>query len=166
VAVDFVKLEFSSSFFHCNTLTISVSPTSTYRRFCEFWSGTQERGENALALQDIYKTLLGSVLLLSPEHIPQHLLHHLSFQSIHTLAMRFNTAAGLALSLAIPTGALSVPRDAAPEPAGKIVSKLFCDIVGGLVTVAKQRPQATSFCSSYLKVPVVTKTSTVTSFTA
>ncbi|KAI4940218.1 hypothetical protein J4E86_011184 [Alternaria arbusti] len=80
--------------------------------------------------------------------------------------MRFNTAAGLALSLAIPTGALSVPRDAAPEPAGKIVAKLFCDVVGGLVTVAKQQPQATSFCSSYLKIPVVKKTSTVTSFTA
>ena len=80
--------------------------------------------------------------------------------------MRFNNVAGLALGLAIPTGALSVPRNPAPEPAGKIVAQLFCDIVGGLVTVAKQQPQATSFCSSYLKIPVVTKTSTVTSFTA
>ncbi|KAI4614823.1 hypothetical protein J4E80_006327 [Alternaria sp. BMP 0032] len=75
--------------------------------------------------------------------------------------MRFNNVAGLALGLAIPTGALSVPRNPAPEPAGKIVAQLFCDIVGGLVTVAKQQPQATSFCSSYLKIPVVTKTSTV-----
>ncbi|KAI4914327.1 uncharacterized protein J4E92_009526 [Alternaria infectoria] len=66
--------------------------------------------------------------------------------------MRFNNVAGLALGLAIPTGALSVPRNAAPEPAGKIVAQLFCDIVGGLVTVAKQQPQATSFlslCQSY-----------------
>jgi hypothetical protein len=80
--------------------------------------------------------------------------------------MHFNKVAGLALSLALPASALSVPRHAAPEPGPQVISKLFCNVVGGLVTVAKQQPQATSFCSSYLKIPVVTKTSTITSFTA
>ncbi|KAL1792230.1 hypothetical protein ACET3X_009981 [Alternaria dauci] len=79
--------------------------------------------------------------------------------------MHFTKVAGLALSLTAPAAGLSVPRNAAPEPAPQIVSKLFYDVVRGLVTVAKQQPQATPFCSSYLKIPVVTKTSTITSFT-
>ena len=79
--------------------------------------------------------------------------------------MHFTKVAGLALSLVIPAAGLSVPRNAAAEPAPQLASKLFCDIVRGLVTVAKQQPQATPFCSSYLQIPVVTKTSTITSFT-
>lgn len=79
--------------------------------------------------------------------------------------MRFDDIFGLALSLAIPAMSFVLPRDAAHEPASGAVSKLFCDVVGDIVTVAKQQTQATSFCSSYLSIPVVTKTSTITSFT-
>ncbi|RYN95190.1 hypothetical protein AA0120_g4009 [Alternaria tenuissima] len=80
--------------------------------------------------------------------------------------MHFSKIAGLALSLTIPAAGISVPRGPVPEPASPIVSKLFCDVVRGLVTVAKQQTQATPFCSSYLKIPAATKTSTITSFTA
>ncbi|RYN63765.1 hypothetical protein AA0118_g4375 [Alternaria tenuissima] len=80
--------------------------------------------------------------------------------------MHFSKIAGLALSLTIPATGIYAPRSSVPEPASPIVSKLFCDVVRGLVTVAKQQTQATPFCSSYLEIPAVTKTSTKTSFTA
>ncbi|KAI8689537.1 hypothetical protein LRP88_14300 [Fusarium phalaenopsidis] len=42
---------------------------------------------------------------------------------------------------------------------------LLCTVVKTLVTVARQQLPASSFCSSYLSIPVVTKTATVTAYT-
>src|ERR1700759_4619538 len=40
----------------------------------------------------------------------------------------------------------------------------FCAVVTKLVTIAKQQSAATAFCSSYLNIPKVTATTTLTSF--
>lgn len=42
---------------------------------------------------------------------------------------------------------------------------LLCTVVKTLVTVARQQLPASSFCSSYLSIPLVTKTATVTAYT-
>ncbi|KAI8723076.1 hypothetical protein NCS52_00162600 [Fusarium sp. LHS14.1] len=107
--------------------------------------------------------------------------------------MHLNTVAGLALSLAGSASAFSTPKlpasrlcpsnqywDTAkgcknlPPPAKCSSNRyydtlkglcLLCTVVKTLVTVARQQLPASSFCSSYLSIPVVTKTATVTAYT-
>lgn len=84
--------------------------------------------------------------------------------------MHLNTIAALVLGVAGSAAGLSVPREAVPEPGqyGDYYSppKQFCTTVKSINKSAGQQSQATAFCSSYLHIPKVTKTKTVTKYTA